>query len=202
MNLRFLVYRIRYIILQPSRTWEKIKTDTLSEKELFTGILVPFSVLVAICSFLGSFFVYNPEDTFSLSFVLLDSLISFIVVFLESYFASLIINELAGTFQPEGSRIQIYKLVIFSQVPFYLLLAVTKLFPQLLLLLILGFYSFYLFWTGSGILLKVEENKRRQFVILSSLIMIISYFVLYFIFRHIYLSMIHHFNTLKIVGKG
>jgi hypothetical protein len=81
---------------------------------------------------------------------------------------------------------RVFNLVIYSHVPFFLVLALTHLFPQLLFLNLFGAYSFFLFWSGIDKMTEIEPENKLPFLLSSSLIMISLFFLLNFIFNNIY----------------
>ena len=75
------------------------------------------------------------------------------------------------------------------------LLMISRLFPQLMFLMITGIYSFFVFWLGIGHLLKIDEDKRIIFLFLSSLIMILLFLLLTVIFNSVYGLLLNQLST-------
>ena len=111
------------------------------------------------------------------------------------YIASWLITEVAISFGDHNSSAAIFNLVIYSHAPFFLILSLTKLFPALFFMMILGVYSFYIFWLGMGKLLDIQENKKLVFLLLSSLVMILTFLLLSVVFDSIYNIVLDQFTT-------
>ena len=186
MNIGDVYQRTTNILLNPIETWNEIKTERKSKKEVINQFLIPIAITVGICSLFGTLFFSKIGDTFSIGYVLFNGVLSFLVLFLEVYFSALLISEIATSFSPESDSDSAFSLVIYSQAPFYVSLAVVKLFPQLLFLSILSIYTIYHFWIGSLKLLKIQEDKRIIFLLLSMLVIILIFLLLSVIFDSLY----------------
>ncbi|HYW96778.1 MAG TPA: hypothetical protein VE870_14375, partial [Bacteroidales bacterium] len=77
----------------------------------------------------------------------------------------------------------------------FLALTISRLFPQLMFLMVTGIYSFFVFWLGIMSLLKIEEDKRVIFLFLSGLIMILLFLLLTVIFNSIYDLLLNQLST-------
>jgi hypothetical protein len=126
------------------------------------------------------------DASFSMAYVFFNGLISFLIIFLEVYLASWLISEVATSFTDEVNMDRIFNLVIYSHAPFLVTLAVTRLFPQLLFIVVLGLYTFYIFWLGIQKMLTIPEDRRMIFFLFSALIMILIFLLLSVIFNNIY----------------
>ncbi len=186
MNFEYLYQRTTNILLNPFETWNEIKTERKSRKDIISGFLLPVSVIIGICSLLGTLFFSKIENSFSFGYVLFNGIISFLVIFLEVYFSCLLIAEITTSFSQETDADAVFALVTYSQTPFFVALAITKLFPQLLFLTILSIYTLYLFWIGIIKLLNVQEDKRIIFLLLSSLVLILIFLLLSVVFNSFY----------------
>ena len=196
MNIGNLYQRTSNILLNPFETWKEIKTERKSKNELVSQFLLPISITVGICSLFGTLFFSKIGDSFSIGYVIFNGIISFLVLFLEVYFSALLISEIATSFSPETDSDSAFSLVIYAQTPLYVSLAVVKLFPQLLFLIVLSIYTIYLFWIGSLKLLKVPEDKRIIFLMLSMLVIIIIFLLLSLIFDSLYNMVLFHLTKL------
>jgi hypothetical protein len=76
-----------------------------------------------------------------------------------------------------------------------MVLAITKLFPSLIFLIVLGLYSALLFYSGSDSMTRVPREKRLQFTLLSALIMIVSFIICSELFTLLYSEILDQFST-------
>ena len=195
-NMKFSsVYPLtRDLILTPQNTFRNMLSEDQQKKSHFSSLLF-MAVLIGISSILGSILSGDIHDGFSIGYILFEGIISFIVIYLEVNLAALIILRLASAFDNSAERDKIFKLVIFSQAPFFLSLILIKIFPDLLFLGIVGFYSFYLFYTGVGILSEMKQEEKTIFLLLSILVMIVLYYLLTLFFNSIYNVVVQQITT-------
>ena len=85
MNVKKLYQRSRSLMFQPFTAWPEISSEKMIRSQVVLEFLLPMSILVGICSFLGTFFNEGIEDSFSVGYLLLSGFISFIMIFLEVY---------------------------------------------------------------------------------------------------------------------
>ena len=198
MNIRNIYNISVRVLLYPISVWAEISAENRERNELVKEILLPFSLLVGLSSFFGMAFAERIEDGFSLGYLLLNGLISFLIIFLEVYISGWLITRISRSFDPGIDPDRIFNLVIFSQIPFMLTLSITKLFPSLIFLNVLGAYSFFLLWNGIEPLIKLDNQKKPFFMVLSAVIMVLLFLFLNMIFNGIYDGILNRFTTFGI----
>jgi hypothetical protein len=186
MNIANIYKRINILIIKPEESWNLIKQENKSRKVVVKEFLLPVSILIGICSLLGTLFFSNVDASFSLAYVFFNGLISFLIIFLEVYLSSWIITEVATSFTDDVDTDRIFNLVIYSHAPFLITLAITGLFPQLLFIVVLGFFTFYIYWLGIQKMLTIPEDRRMIFFLFSALVMVLIFLLLSVIFNNIY----------------
>lgn len=195
MNLKLLYSKTHSLFIEPVTIWNRISEERLTRREVVIDYLFPMAVLIGLCATLGMLISEGLFDSFSISYLLLNGIISFFVIFLEVYLSGWLITELGVSFDNTVSSHRVFNLVVYSQAPFYLALAFTRLFPQLFFAIIAGIYSFYLFWNGIEIQTGLHNEKRNLFFVLSSLVMILMFLILSLVFNSIYDSVLNRFST-------
>lgn len=186
MNLGNLYYKTRQIIIEPLKAWSEIYDENKDRKEIIIDYLLPMSGLVAICSLLGNIIGGSLHDTFSFAYIFFNCLISFLIIFLEVYLAGWLISEVASSFNSKSESDRIFNLVVYSHAPFFLSLAFIKILPAMFFVVVIGFYSFYLYWLGMEKMAGLKSENRGLFILLSGLIMIAAYSLLTIVFNSIY----------------
>ncbi len=195
MNLGKIYQRSRLLIINPSAIWQDILAEKKLRRNVILDFLLPMSLLIGISSLIGTLLIEGIEDGYSFLYLLFSGIISFTVIFLEVYISGWLITEIALSFNKESSSHYIFNLVVYSHVPFYLTLAFTRLFPQLIFLNILGVYSFFLFWTGIEHLTVLKTERKPFFLVVSVLVMLSVYLLLSVIFNSIYDAVLEQFTT-------
>ncbi len=196
MKVRNIYIRTRSLLTRPQQAWREIDYEKGHKQDAILDYLLPMSIVVGVSTMLGSLFFASIEDSVSIGYIFVNGLISFLIVFLEAYFAGWLISEMTESFDPSVNSNTIFNLVIYSHAPFFLALAVCRLFPQLMFLMITGIYSFFVFWLGISHLLKIEDDKKLIFLFLSSLIMILIFLMLTVIFNSMYSLLLNQFATI------
>ncbi len=198
MNIKNLINRTRNLVVQPTEAWKTLHAENLSTGRITRQVVIPYAILVALCAMIGSLFTYQNTPFDSFYFLLFNAGIVFGIVTVYTWLSGRIIHLLAHNIHPGNTARSSYKLLAFSQVPFYLVLAFVKLFPSLVILMVLGFYTIYLFWLGTDTLLRIPGQKKVQFVVLSSLLMIMVFILTSEISRVFYLYIVEQFSTFDV----
>ena len=176
MNFNFIFNRARNLILNPSVEWVRIESETHTKNQILKGYVVPFVILIAVCSFIGAS-VFSLQ-LYSFSIIITQIIITAALLIGMVHLSSIIINELTISFGTARNLEGTYKLVAYSYTSFFIALCLKGLLPDMPILLILGLHSVYLFWLGVSHILKTPESQKLGFVIVSFLIIIGIYAIL------------------------
>lgn len=199
MNIRKLYLRTSNLLIKPGSEFDIIANEGLSIRQLNMLVVIPFSVLAGLCALLGSIFTHIKSPLDSFIFVFLNALIVFLIVLVQSYSAGQLISLLGKNINISNKKEAVYGLVVYSQIPFYLVLAFIKIFPSLIFLIFLGGYSAYLIYVGIDRLLKISSVRKMQFLILSMIIMITLFVVSSELFTLLYSKIIDLFSTFAVL---
>jgi len=195
MDIRKLYFRTINLLSKPISEFSSISVDDQDIKEINKSVVIPFSGLVAICAFLGSLFTHINSPLGSIVYVFLNAVIVFFIVFIETYLAGKLIAMLGRNINISNKKESVYALVVYSQIPFYLILAFVKIFPSLIFLIFLGIYAGYIMYVGIDALLKISSVRKMQFLILSLIIMTTLFITISELFSLLYSEIIDLFTT-------
>lgn len=175
-----IITRAKAIILKPKEEWPVIERETLSSGEIFTRYAIPLAAIGPLATFIGGqIFGYG---AFGISFrpSLIGGLSQAIVTYILSLVGLLVVafvaDKLAPNFGGEASSRNAFKLVVYSMTAGWLA-NIFQLIPSLSLLAILGLYSFYLFYVGTGPLMKIRAEKRLTYTIVTMICVIVLYVI-------------------------
>lgn len=199
MDIRKLYFRTINLLSKPISEFNAISIDNQDIKGINKSVLIPFSGLVALCAFLGSLFTHISSPLDSIVFVFLNAVIVFFIVFTETVIAGRLISILGRNINISNKKESVYALVVYSQIPFYLILAFVKIFPSLIFLIFLGLYSGYLMYVGIDALLKISSVRKMQFLILSLIIMTTLFITISELFSLLYSEIIDLFSTFAVL---
>jgi len=199
MHIKNLYLRTRKLIVEPGNEFMIISRERRRVAAINSEVILPYALSVAFFALLGSLFQHlgTPRDAFL--FILLDAVIVFLIVLLQVYLSGLIVVPLARRMDITGSRREAYALVAYAEIPFFIILAVVKLFPSLIFLIFLGMYTFRVLYAGIDALFRKPEHKKVQFFLLSSLVMVIMFILLSELFSFLYSEIISQIATFALL---
>jgi len=177
-----LVDRAKNIILNPSKEWEVIKTENISNSDLFTKYAMILAAIPAVCGFIGyslfsvsyGLFSYKISVGSSITWAVLQYILNLGGV----YVLALIIDALAPTFGCTKDLNAALKIVVFSYTPAWLI-GVFNLFPVLSIIVLLGsIYSLILLYMGLERVKSVPKDKMVGYFIVTIIVAIVVYFII------------------------
>ncbi len=177
-----LVDRAKNIILNPSKEWEVIKTENISNSDLFTKYAMILAAIPAVCGFIGyslfsvsyGLFSYKISVGSSITWAILQYILNLGGV----YVLALIIDALAPTFGCTKDLNAALKIVVFSYTPAWLI-GVFNLFPVLSIIVLLGsIYSLILLYMGLERVKSVPKDKMVGYFIVTIIVAIVVYFII------------------------
>jgi len=175
-----LVERVKEIIIKPKVTWETIKGETSTVKDLFTSYAAVLALIPAVANFIGLSFIgvsstivhYRVPVTSGLVYAVLQ----YVLTLVGMYVVAFIINALAPSFNSKKDMPAAVKMAVFSWTP-ALIAGVLGIIPALSpLILLASLYSLYLFYIGLPILMETPKEKAVPYfavVIVSSIVVLI-----------------------------
>jgi len=172
--------RIRNILLFPRWEWKTINLEKRTLKETFISYALPLILLGAVSKFLGSFlYVRNvlDIDAYRFSLPLIHAGYFIFLQVLTIMITTVFVYGLSGSFLSVKDYSKSGKVVIYSYTPVYLLFIIANLHSSLDFIMLPGFYSIVLLWTGLPVLLQTPTNKLPAYVI----ILVISVFGIQYI---------------------
>lgn len=172
-----LVARVKGILLQPKSEWLKIDGEFATTKSLFTRYAMILAAIGPVCSLLGGQLMPIMGMKLSIVGAIVVALVSYGMSLLGVFLLGLIINALAPNFGGTANKVQAMKLAVYSWTPAWLA-GVFGLIPMLGILAIVGLYSFYLLFVGLPILMKVPEDKKVGYFIVTVIAGVVMYFII------------------------
>jgi len=174
--------RAKMMIMNPRLTWQTIKGESTTIKQLFLNYAAPLALIPPLSSFIGLilFGIRLPTGHMMrplLGELLAITVLSYVVSILAVFSVGLIINLLAPYFSSKADFIQSMKLAVYSATPVWLA-GIFSLLPGLGVLAILGLYGIYLLVLGLPELLETPPDKILWYTVSIILVTIIVNFLL------------------------
>jgi hypothetical protein len=195
MNYKNIFIRSKNLLVNPSPEFKHISEENPPVATINKGYVIAVSLFVAILSLIGSAIAQISEPLNSFIYALINTVIVFLLMFTHIYISGKTISLLGRNIAGGHRNSNYYALSAYSQLPFFLVLGLLKLFPTLIFLIFIGFYSTFLFHTGTTIMTRIPAEKRIQFTVLSMLIMITSFIICSELYTLLYSEIIQEFST-------
>jgi hypothetical protein len=160
MNIFERVYRI---LLRPSAEWKIIDEERADLSYLLNIYIAALAAIPAVSGLIGfsAIGVEVPDvgtvrvPVFS---GLLGAVFGYLFAFVAVYGLAALIYLLAPRFEASKSFPAALKLAVYSNTPVWVT-GIFLLAPGLWFLTVLGFYGFYLLWSGLPILMKAPQER-------------------------------------------
>lgn len=174
MDFKFLIQRIKNIILDPDGTWDTIITENRPVRRVNANFLLPLITLVALAAFTGSL-LFTTTGISKAYFVLTGIryfLLLYITIFGSAYLFTLVTRYLKLPADFNNSL----RLMILSSAPLLLCQIVSRLFETFIFINVLSLYGLYIFWIGILKLMNPPENRKLLLIGSGVAIFIFLYF--------------------------
>lgn len=157
-----LIERAKAILLSPKTEWDVIANEPASVTTLYRKYAMILAAIPAVAQFLHSVlfgygllgFGYRPSLISSLA----GGVAQYVLGLLALAVIAVITDFVVTKFDGEANRLNAFKLATFGLTASWVAGAFA-LVPGLGMLTLLGVYSFYLFYTGLPVLMRVPKHK-------------------------------------------
>lgn len=187
--------RSKNLILNPAKEFATISSEKNDVFAVNKSFSIPIAIIIALFALIGGAVSNFSSPANSFIYIGINSIILFFLVMTHIYISGKSIGLLGSNISSEGEVADFYSLSTYSQIPFFIIFAVTKLFPSLIFLIFIGLYTGLLFYTGTGTMTKIPGAKQLQFTILSIIIMLVSFVIFSELFTILYSEILEQFST-------
>lgn len=172
-----LVERAKNIIMTPKPEWQVIDAEPLDIGQLLMKYVLPLAAIGPIAIFIGTSVFNRGLVRVSIGGALAAAITSFILAVIGVFAIAWVINTLAPNFGGERNMPQAIKVAAYSATPQWIA-GIFGLIPALLILIMVaGLYSLYLFYLGLPVLMKVPQEKAMVYTV----VVIVAAIVLFMI---------------------
>lgn len=186
-----LVERAKNIIVTPKTEWAVIAAEEPNTNAIFTGYVLPFLVVNAVCAFIGHALIWGGSHygDFAMKWGIYNAMLTLIGGLLGVWLTAMIVNALAPSFGSEKNMGRAMQLVAYSYTPAWIG-GLLMIFPPLSWVgMLFGIYGLYLIFLGLPHTMKTPADKVVTYMVISILVLIAVYVVIGMIFAAIFLSM-------------
>ncbi|WP_418893038.1 Yip1 family protein [Limibacterium fermenti] len=180
---RDIFLTIIQLTTSPQQAWNHIEKDEETRDEFFNRFLHPLFAIIAVTSFIGGIGLMHGAG---LQMALKMAIINIVTLYSSYYIVSYTLNEMAVQFGLEKNRYLYQRFVGYSSVVMYALYMVMPLLSDFFILWVFALYTIYIVYNGAEIFMKTREEKRMNFSIVATLLIVavpglINAFMIYLI---------------------
>lgn len=172
-----LIERVKNILITPKTEWEVINNETATIGSMFTGYVLPLSIVSAIGPILSGFLFAGKY--MSMGFTIATAVVGLVVSLVLFYVTVLIFDALAPSFGSEKNQGKSAQTVAYSYTPSYIA-GLLSFIPVLgwILPFAAWAYGVYIMYLGLGPIKKTPEDKKVIYLLVTYVIIIAISFIL------------------------
>jgi len=174
MDYKFFLRQTALIILSPVKVLESAKRGDHSIIKLRNNLLFPLLVLVAICSFLGSWLFANP--TLHPAYWVLAGIKYFLLDLAVVYLSSFLFSAIGKAMDLPADFAFSFSTVTYSLIPLFICQMLSLIFESLAFINILSLYGLWIIWLAGEILLEAPAYKKKALLV-ASLVVIAELYI-------------------------
>ncbi len=198
-----LIERVRDILLRPKEEWGVIDGEASTVQSIYTTYVVILAAIGPIAIIIGQQVIgwggYGVRIRPPMGFTLVYAILTYALQLGGVYVCALIIDALAPTFKGTKDFLKAFKVAAYSFTAAWLA-AVFNIIPDLMILSIVGLYSFYLLYLGLPRLMRSPEDQSIGYVGVTVFVMLVVWGVIAVIVQRLAWSLFA--PTLTIGGSG
>ncbi len=185
MDYRALFHIAKLLISSPARAWEEISLE--DRRRVFTLFVYPMIGLCGLSVFIGSLIIVGWSGPQSFQYAMTRCCAVAVSLFGGYFLAAYLINGMrVRFFSGENNLPLAQQFAGYASVILFLIKIVVGVWPDFnIMALLLQFYTLYVVWEGSRVLLKVDDKSRLQFTVLASLALLACPFVIQLVFDNL-----------------
>jgi len=182
-----LVDRAKNIIISPKTEWDAVGREDPNIQQIMVSYVIPLALIPTIAIIVG-YGVIGIYGRSSFNYGIAMGFVQILTAILSVFIAAYVIDALAPSFGSQKNLGKAVQLVAYSMTPAWVG-GIFNLVPAIAWLgSLFGLYGLYLLYLGLSPQMKTSEDKRVGYMIVSTLILIVVYFVIIAILTLIFLS--------------
>ena len=160
-------------VLSPQTAWESV---TENRPGLYRSFLLPIWGVIIIVSFTGGWLL-NVNGSVGLG--IRNMIFEIFSLFASFHMSSFLLNEYAGKLTDIGKNIDKARVfVAYSSSIIYLVEIAVAIFDDFFFLWLFVLYTFYIVYAGAEEYYKITSERRTNFMIITSLLILIMPFIM------------------------
>lgn len=172
LNYKELFHIALQLISSPARAWEEIRLE--DRRKVLAAFVYPMIGLCGLSVFIGSLMAMGWDGPQSFQYAMRQCCAAAVSLFGGYFLAAYLIDGLCvRMFMLESDIPLAQQFAGYALVVVFLLKIVIGILPDFwIMALLLQFYTAYVVWEGSGIMMQIADKDRLRFTILSFILLI------------------------------
>lgn len=158
------------LLASPQKAWKDLHAEEDDHNEFLNNFLYPIFGIIALTTFIGGLW-FTRDGNVELG--LKNAIIRIVTVYGGYYIASYFLDEMAPRFGLSKNSLRHQQFVVFSSVVLYALLVIMPLISDFFILWLSVLYTVYIVYTGAEIFMQVGEDKRMNFSVSATLLILL-----------------------------
>jgi hypothetical protein len=175
-----LIARIQHLLLDPKSEWNLIASERTTPGNLITGYVAILAAIPVICGFIGTSIIGVGGHRTPVIAGIVSAVSSYALSIAGVFIMAFVIDFLADKFGGQRNFLSAMKVAAYAPTAGWLAGVFTAI-PILSIFSLLGLYTFYLFYTGLPILMKVPEYRATGYLLTVMVSIIIIWSIIMFL---------------------
>lgn len=173
MDYKNLLHITLLLISSPARAWEEIRLQG-DRRQVFTAFVYPMIGLCGLSVFIGALWTNGWGGPQSFQYAMTECC-SVVVSLFGGYFLSAwLMDKLrVRLLRAQADLPRMWQFAGYGMVVFFLLKIVLGILPEFqIIALVAQFYTLYVVWEGSRVLLEADDSRRLSFTLLAFVLLV------------------------------
>lgn len=173
MDYKTILHITRLLISSPARAWEEIRLQG-DRRRVFTDFVYPLIGLCALSVFVGVLWMNGWDGPRSFQYAMTRCCAVAVSLFGGYFLAAWLVDRLRVHYLRAASDLPLaWQFAGYGLVVVFLLKIVLGILPEFqIIALLLQFYTLYVVWEGSRVLLEVDDARRLRFTLLTFVLLV------------------------------
>jgi hypothetical protein len=185
-----LINRTKNIIITPKTEWVAIASEDANAMSIFTGFVLPWLLIDAVCTFIGHSLIWGAAHYggLAMSWGLYWAVFRLLTSGIAIWITAAVINAFAPTFGSEKNMGRAMQTVAYASAASYVG-GILGIIPKIGMIgMLFGLYGIYLFYLGLPHTMKTPADKVIAYMVVSALTLIVASWILALILGGIFLG--------------
>ena len=173
MDYKNLLHITLLLISSPARAWEEIRLQG-DRRQVFTAFVYPMIGLCGLSVFIGALWTNGWGGPQSFQYAMTECCSVAVSLFGGYFLSAWLMDKLrVRLLRAQADLPRMWQFAGYGMVVFFLLKIVLGILPEFqIIALVAQFYTLYVVWEGSRVLLEADDSRRLSFTLLAFVLLV------------------------------